>query len=1163
MLDPFFGRSRPLLVSAALLASACSRYVLETPPADSGGSTVLPGSDAGDAGDGRDASGASDASDAGQSASDADSGIAPCTGFRTCAEQGIECGPAGDGCGNLIQCGTCQAPQTCGGGGTASVCGGQQGCVPRTCQSAGAACGKVSDGCGGLLECGTCAKPLACGGAGVPFQCGGSVEADGGSACVPLTCAGLGYHCGLAGDGCGGALDCGTCTAPETCGGGGKVGECGKKCVPKTCADFGRECGEVGDGCGGLLQCGTCAAPETCGGGGTPGKCGSATCKPKTCEELGMNCVIAGDGCGGVAPCGTCAPPQSCGGGGQFGQCGGTQACVRKTCEDLGYTCGPAGDGCGGLLACGSCKLPETCGGGGVPGVCGSPATCQPKTCAQLGATCGPVGDGCGGLLDCGSCKLRGETCGGLEPSKCGIAPTCTGLCKQQDPCGAGGTTTVSGIVYDPAGKTPLYNMLVYIPNSAVQPFSPGVSCDQCTASVSGSPLVSAYTDTSGRFSLSNAPVGDKIPLVIQSGRWRRQVTISVKACQDNPIAADLTRLPRNKGEGDIPFMAISTGAVDALECVLRKMGVDDSEFTPSSGTGATGRIHLYKGAGSEGANKGSDTQSETVLLDSLSNLKKYDMVLFPCQGKEYTGRVSAKRKQNLVDYANAGGRLFATHFSYVWLNNNYPFSGTAHWNPSQTRPPDQDGILDRSFPKGEALTQWLRNVRAASTLGQIPVQVLRNDVKGVVAPSQSWMTVPDPDHGSVGVTLHYTFNTPVGVSEDNQCGRVLFDDFHVEDKQYDQTTGKVFPAECSTGDMTPQEKLLEFMLFDLGSCITPDAPTCTPKTCDQLGFNCGPQADGCGGQLDCGTCPGSLTCGGGGVPGVCGEQICKPKTCADLGFDCGPAGNGCGGQLDCGTCSGGLVCGGGGPGKCGPAPTCTPKTCQELGFNCGIQGDGCGGGLDCGTCTAPEFCGGGGPSVCGFPTCTPLTCAAQGLNCGSTGDGCGKRLDCGTCQAPQVCGGAGTPGVCGLVCSPKSCAELGFNCGPAGDGCGGGLDCGTCAAGSFCGGGGKPGVCSPANLCKPLTCANQGLHCGPAGDGCGNAIDCGACTAPGETCGGGGTPGVCGKPNCTPVTCEKLGYDCGIAGDGCGGSMDCGTCEPSQVCGGGGMPNRCSTGPN
>ncbi len=985
------------------------------------------------------------------------------------------------------------------------------------------------------------------------------------------------------------------------------AGQCGRLCVPKTCAQLGKNCGSAGDGCGGLLDCGTCTT-GTCAGGGTPGVCGSPTCTAKTCTQLSIACGPAGDGCGGVLSCGGCTAPQTCGGGGVAGQCGGTAACVPKTCTQLGISCGPAGDGCGGLLQCGTCSGSQTCGGGGTPGVCGSPATCTPKKCGDLGFNCGPAGDGCGGLLQCGTCSLP-QTCGGAGvASQCGVPSTCTNLCLNQVTCSGTATTTVSGTVYDPAGANPLYNILVYVPNGTVQPFTAGASCEQCTASVSGSPLVSAYTDTSGKFTLSNVPVGSNIPLVIQSGRWRRQVTIpTVTACKDNPLAASLTRLPKNKSEGDIPLMAISTGAVDALECVLRKMGVDDAEFTSSGGTG---RIQLYTGAGSAGSSAASGTQSETTLLDSLTNLKKYDMVLFPCQGSEYTGRVNSTRQANLVSYANAGGRLFATHYSYVWLYNNSPFSGTANWNVKQDNPSDQNGILNTTFPKGLALSQWLLNIGATTTPGQIPVQVLRNDVQGVISPSQSWMTATNPSN----VTLHYTFNTPVGASADQQCGRVLFDDFHVEDKSYDQTTNKVFPTECTSGTMTAQEKLLEFMLFDLGSCITPDQPTCTQKKCSDLGFNCGPQADGCGGQQDCGTCTGNLTCGGGGTAGVCGQQICTPTTCAKLGYNCGPAGDGCGGQLSCGTCTSPQVCGENGhPGVCGTPPACTGKTCQQLGYNCGPAGDGCGGEISsCGTCTSPQICGGGGaPGVCGSPTCSPLTCSAQGLACGSTGDGCGNSLSCGTCTAPDVCGGAGIAGACGPACTPNSCAELGYNCGPAGDGCGGQLDCGTCAAGSFCGGGGKPGVCSPANLCSPLTCAAQGLHCGPAGDGCGNSIDCGTCTAPetcggagaqgvcgkpnctsltcaqlglscgpagdgcgssidcgtctaaGETCGGGGTPGVCGKPNCTPVTCAQLGFDCGAAGDGCGGLLDCGTCGALQVCGGDGTPNVCSTGPN
>jgi hypothetical protein len=47
------------------------------------------------------------------------------------------------------------------------------------------------------------------------------------------------------------------------------------ECVPATCASQGATCGSISDGCGGAVDCGTCIDPESCGGGGTPNMCGS------------------------------------------------------------------------------------------------------------------------------------------------------------------------------------------------------------------------------------------------------------------------------------------------------------------------------------------------------------------------------------------------------------------------------------------------------------------------------------------------------------------------------------------------------------------------------------------------------------------------------------------------------------------------------------------------------------------------------------------------------------------------------------------------------------------------------------------------------------------------------------------------------------------------
>src|ERR1035438_9945683 len=117
---------------------------------------------------------------------------------------------------------------------------------------------------------------------------------------------------------------------------------------------------------------------------------------------------------------------------------------------------------------------------------------------------------------------------------------TCTGLCLQQVTCSGSATTSITGTVYAPNGTDPLPNVTVYIPNAPVDPFTPGVSCPVVGAPPSGSPLVGTTTDVNGNFTLIDVPVTSNIPLVIVSGRWRRQLVIpSVTACAHTAMPPD------------------------------------------------------------------------------------------------------------------------------------------------------------------------------------------------------------------------------------------------------------------------------------------------------------------------------------------------------------------------------------------------------------------------------------------------------------------------------------------------------------------------------------------------------------------------------------------------------------------------------------------------
>jgi hypothetical protein len=193
---------------------------------------------------------------------------------------------------------------------------------------------------------------------------------------------------------------------------------------------------------------------------------------------------------------------------------------------------------------------------------------------------------------------------------------------------GPGCHTYVSGTVYDPGGNVPLPEIAVYEPNAPLPAFSPGVSCDTCATVLppKANIVSSTFSDLNGAFNLEvDATTG--IPIVFQTGRWRRKIMIgtdtpALTPCAVNnitvpadcyltetadggtagtptqplawPAANCKTRLPQTHLEGDIPLTAFVTGLREPFECSIAKFMGGTSEM----GTGGASRIQMFQDTG-------------------------------------------------------------------------------------------------------------------------------------------------------------------------------------------------------------------------------------------------------------------------------------------------------------------------------------------------------------------------------------------------------------------------------------------------------------------------------------------------------------------------------------------------------------------------------------
>jgi hypothetical protein len=214
-----------------------------------------------------------------------------------------------------------------------------------------------------------------------------------------------------------------------------------------------------------------------------------------------------------------------------------------------------------------------------------------------------------------------------------------------------------------------------------------------------------------------------------------------------------------------------------------------------------------------------------------------YDAIFMGCDGRgrntyeEFFRDYGAVPFTNVQTYADQGGRVFGSHYpSYLVRPEKIEDEDTGMtpppYGPVVVHPSSEMGDIamitadvNTAFPKGLALADWLVAVGASTEHAKIPLVGVEHLTDAVIdGISTAWITLPSN-------IQYFSFTAPVGAPE---CGRMVFSDLHMN-KGSGDVPEAAFPNGCVSSTLSPQEKALAFMLFDLSSCVQPDDQDIVP----------------------------------------------------------------------------------------------------------------------------------------------------------------------------------------------------------------------------------------------------------------------------------------------------------------------------------------------
>ena len=363
--------------------------------------------------------------------------------------------------------------------------------------------------------------------------------------------------------------------------------------------------------------------------------------------------------------------------------------------------------------------------------------------------------------------------------------------------------TSLSGVALAPNGTDPISQAEIAVFDHQPVPLPTGVYCTTCNSTVTDTPLAVITSGTNGAFSLSldDVPRSATLYVTFRKAMFRRiLVNQAITACADNPLTAAQSSLPGTSAQGDLPRIAVSSGASDHLEKVLNAMGVT--------------QFDCVKGSTSSHDTCTSPTTLGQLLTDPTT-MNEYAMIFIACQPADaFEPHTPGATTQNLASWAGDGGKLVVTDDSYDFVEQTWPDAIRFEGSVPAMGVPQVWNVGEVGIPTS-SLTGTVTDGNLASWLGLFPGAINANNqvdlvgflsdwgVQATVAASTTSIVhgVAAWDGGSGDVPLTSEFQV-------NNCGRVIYSSYHTSNSG-------------TAGTLLPQERILEYLMFEVGSCVT------------------------------------------------------------------------------------------------------------------------------------------------------------------------------------------------------------------------------------------------------------------------------------------------------------------------------------------------------